>query len=59
MSKKMVLITAWLIGEADEVPNENLEKEIVSEIQEAGTIPWVLSIEQVKVLEAEKKCEQP
>lgn len=48
MKRKLLIIAAWLVREAEEVSNEEIEKEVLQE----SRIPWVDRIEKVTVLEA-------
>jgi len=58
--RKMVLVMARLVKEADEQRNEDLQREIFRELAETPwKIPWMEKIEKVMVLEGEVVAENP
>ena len=49
--RKLGIVVFWLVEEANETENGELEKEIKEEIKKNFPIPWISKVEKVTVLE--------
>jgi hypothetical protein len=53
LGKKIGLVIFWLVDEADEANNKELEEHIKKEVEKGCVIPWMKKVDKVTILDAQ------